>query len=311
MQGKRKADLKGVGKNPRLAAAKSKNDKNITGLMNTAEENKIIYYSFVNASDLTIGEKLAEIISIEYVAVADTTAMFMAQIIVDAIPDEEDGTVVLKVTYKKGLEEVTTFYPIETYQNGTHTMALIYPLTVTGETDNNFSVYMNIESGGSAKIGAGNIRATISGQGLAAGFDEWDGKITITETLGDYIFWEIGTYSLDDFISRITTLQQSPLGSAITDNMARVDIEEWSFDINALDENLSAAPVIKSFTVDSIYRPSYNETYVELVDGAFEMISAYEVPESVESAVNYGRMSVLSINTGQFESVGSMEVSRC
>lgn len=45
---------------------------------------------------------------------------------------------------------------------------------------------MNIESGGSAKIGAGNIRATISGQGLAAGFDEWDGKITITETLGDF-----------------------------------------------------------------------------------------------------------------------------
>lgn len=306
-----KQTLKGVGKNPRLAAAKSKNDKNITGLMNTAEENKIIYYSFVNASDLTIGEKLAEIISIEYVAVADTTAMFMAQIIVDAIPDEEDGTVVLKVTYKKGLEEVTTFYPIETYQSGTHTMALIYPLTVTGETDNNFSVYMNIESGGSAKIGAGNIRATISGQGLAAGFDEWDGKITITETLGDFIHWENGTYSLDNFISRITTLQQSPLGSAITDNMARVDIGEWSFDINALDENLSAAPVIKSFTVDSIYRPSYNETYVELVDEAFEMISAYEVPESVESAVNYGRMSVLSIDTEQFESVGSMEVSRC
>lgn len=119
------------------------------------------------------------------------------------------------------------------------------------------------------------------------------------------------TSLFDDFISRITTLQQSPFGSAITENMARVDIGLWSFDINALDENLSAAPVIKSFTVDSIYRPSYNETYVELVDGAFEMISAYEVPESVESAVNYGRMSVLSINTEQFKSVGSMEVSIC
>lgn len=306
-----KQTLKGVGKNPRLAAAKSKNDKNITGLLNSAEENKIIYYNFLNASDLVIGQKQTEIISIEYVAVEDTTAMFMAQIILNAIPDEDGKTVVVKVTYKKGLEEITTFYPIETYQNGIHTMALIYPISVTGESDNNFSVYMNIEGGGSAKIGAGNIRATISGQGLAAGVNEWDGKITITETVGESIFWEISSYAVDDFISKFSMLQKNPARSQISDTVGRIEMGAWSFDVSHLDENLNAASVIKSFTVDGTYPPVYQKEYVQIVDGGFSLISSYETPESVKSTVNYGRLSVLSINTEQFESVGNMEVIKC
>lgn len=306
-----KQTLKGVGKNPRLAAAKSKNDKNITGLLNSAEENKIIYYNFLNASDLVIGQKQTEIISIEYVAVEDTTAMFMAQIILNAIPDEDGKTVVVKVTYKKGLEEITTFYPIETYQNGIHTMALIYPISVTGESDNNFSVYMNIEGGGSAKIGAGDIRATIFGQGLAAGVNEWDGKITITETVGESIFWEISSYAVDDFISKFSMLQKNPARSQISDTVGRIEMGAWSFDVRHLDENLNAASVIKSFTVDGTYPPVYQKEYVQIVDGGFSLISSYETPESVKSTVNYGRLSVLSINTEQFESVGNMEVIKC
>lgn len=306
-----KQTLKGVGKNPRLAAAKSKNDKNITGLLNSAEENKIIYYNFLNASDLVIGQKQTEIISIEYVAVEDTTAMFMAQIILNAIPDEDGKTVVVKVTYKKGLEEITTFYPIETYQNGIHTMALIYPISVTGESDNNFSVYMNIEGGGSAKIGAGDIRATIFGQGLAAGVNEWDGKITITETVGESIFWEISSYAVDDFISKFSMLQKNPARSQISDTVGRIEMGAWSFDVSHLDENLNAASVIKSFTVDGTYPPVYQKEYVQIVDGGFSLISSYETPESVKSTVNYGRLSVLSINTEQFESVGNMEVIKC
>lgn len=306
-----KQTLKGVGKNPRLAAAKSKNDKNITGLLNSAEENKIIYYDFLNASDLVIGQKQTEIISIEYVAVEDTTAMFMAQIILNAIPDEDGKTVIVKVTYKKGLEEITTFYPIETYQNGIHTMALIYPISVTGESDNNFSVYMNIEGGGSAKICAGNIRATISGQGLAAGVNEWDGKITITETVGESIFWEISSYAVDDFISKFSMLQKNPARSQISDTVGRIEMGAWSFDVSHLDENLNVASVIKSFTVDGTYPPVYQKEYVQIVDGGFSPISSYETPESVESTVNYGRLSVLSINTEQFESVGNMEVIKC
>ena len=45
--------LKGVGKNPRLSQAKSKNDKNISGLLNQIETGKMGIYNYTNASAYT------------------------------------------------------------------------------------------------------------------------------------------------------------------------------------------------------------------------------------------------------------------
>jgi hypothetical protein len=307
-----KQTLKGVGKNPRLAAAKSKNDKNITGLLNSAEENKIIYYNFVNAAKYTIGENLTNIISIEYVSTEDTTAMFLAQIILDAVPKEDADTVVVKVTYKQGLDEINTFYPIETYHTGTHTLALFFPITtVEGGTDNQFNVFMSIEGGGSAEIQQGNIRATISGQGLAAGLNVWDGKITVTEVWGEDVEWDVNSYTVNSYTSSATVKNIGPTLRSLTQSFGRIAFSNTDFSINALNESLNEEAWVKSFTVDQIYPPAYDSTYVEVVDGAFQMISEYETPESIEGTVNYGRMSVLSINTEQFESVGNLEVIKC
>ena len=305
-----KQTLKGVGKNPRLASAKSKNDKNISGLINQAEENKIIYYRFVNAYDIEIGRTPAEVISIAYVAVEDTTAMFMAQVILDATPEEEAEDVILKVTYKKGLEEETTFYPIETYKEGTHTLALLYPITVQNNTDNTFSVYMNIIGGGSAHIDAGNIRATISGQGLAAGLNVWDGKITVEDDFDEFT-WSVPGYTVDRFVDYPNVRDTGPDRQNFTQNIGRVAFGQWEFTINRLNENLNAEPMVRSFTVDYIYPPSYDERYIEVVDNAFCLISDFYVPSSTEGTINYGRTSVLSINTVQFDSVGSIEVIKC
>jgi hypothetical protein len=307
-----KQTLKGVGKNPRLAAAKSKNDKNITGLLNSAEENKIIYYNFVNAAKYTIGENLTNIISIEYVSTEDTTAMFLAQIILDAVPKEDADTVVVKVTYKQGLDEINTFYPIETYHTGTHTLALFFPITtVEGGTDNQFNVFMSIEGGGSAEIQQGNIRATISGQGLAAGLNVWDGKITVTEVWSEDVEWDINSYTVNSYTSSATVKNIGPTLRSLTQSFGRIAFANTDFAINALNESLNEEAWVKSFTVDQVYPPAYDSTYVEVVDGAFQMISEYETPESIEGTVNYGRMSVLSINTEQFESVGNLEVIKC
>ena len=58
--------LKCVGKNPRLSQAKSKNDKNISGLLNQIEAGKIGIHTFTNASEYSIGETDVRIISIEF-----------------------------------------------------------------------------------------------------------------------------------------------------------------------------------------------------------------------------------------------------
>jgi len=97
--------LKCVGKNPRLAQAKSRNDKNISGLLNQIEDNaktgKIGIHTFTNASAYTIEQTRMKIISIQFASSEENHMQFFAQIIVDVAADrversaEAVGTVVV------------------------------------------------------------------------------------------------------------------------------------------------------------------------------------------------------------------------
>ena len=87
-----KQALKGVGKNPRLAQAKSKNDKNISGLLSQIEAGKIGILSFTNASAFTIHDQDTKIISIEFATSEDNHAQFFGQVIVDIDADEVTRT---------------------------------------------------------------------------------------------------------------------------------------------------------------------------------------------------------------------------
>ena len=78
-----KHTLKCVGKNPRLAQAKSKNDKNISGLLNQIEAGKIGIHTFTNASAYTVAETNVRIISIEFAAKEETHVQFFGQVLVD------------------------------------------------------------------------------------------------------------------------------------------------------------------------------------------------------------------------------------
>lgn len=83
--------LKGVGKNPRLAQAKSKNDKNISGLLSQIEGNKeagrIGIHTFTNASAFTVAETNTRIVSLEFATAEENHAQFFGQIIVDVAAD--------------------------------------------------------------------------------------------------------------------------------------------------------------------------------------------------------------------------------
>lgn len=78
-----KQRLKCVGKNPRLAQAKSKNDKNISGLLNQIEAGKIGIHTFTNASAYTVAGSSVRIISIEFAAKEETHVQFFGQVLMD------------------------------------------------------------------------------------------------------------------------------------------------------------------------------------------------------------------------------------
>lgn len=97
--------LKCVGKNPRLSQAKSKNDKNISGLLNQIEAGKIGIHTFTNASEYSIGETDVRIISIEFASKEENHAQFFGQVVVDVAADpaarsaNASGTVVIPFPY--------------------------------------------------------------------------------------------------------------------------------------------------------------------------------------------------------------------
>lgn len=83
-----KQSLKCVGKNPRLAQAKSKNDKNLSGLLNQIEEQgktgKIGIHTFTNTSAYTIAETKVRVISIEFASSEENHMQFFGQILINA-----------------------------------------------------------------------------------------------------------------------------------------------------------------------------------------------------------------------------------
>lgn len=79
--------IKCVGKNPKLSQAKSKNDKNISGLLNQIEAGRIGIHTFTNASAFTVAETDTKIISIQFATSEDNHAQFFGQVIVDVSAD--------------------------------------------------------------------------------------------------------------------------------------------------------------------------------------------------------------------------------
>lgn len=87
-----KQTLKCVGKNPRLSQAKSKNDKNISGLLNQIEAGKIGIHTFTNASAYSVAQTDVRIISIEFASKEETHVQFFGQVVVDVRAVQQERT---------------------------------------------------------------------------------------------------------------------------------------------------------------------------------------------------------------------------
>lgn len=204
-----KQTIKCVGKNPRLASAKSKNDKNIAGLESSMNENKLSIYTYVNALKIGVGAEKASIINIEFASGDETNAEFHAEVILDvksnavsrkvdaettieigeenkviSIPVNwrDDGKTLLKAYYVLDGKEVEQFHPSETWLSGKHLLNLYYPIIEMKANElHTFEVLIELTNG-TATIEPQNAMATISGQGLGAQ-ERWDGRITVDEEI--------------------------------------------------------------------------------------------------------------------------------
>ena len=170
---------KGFGDNPALATARSKADKELSGLKSRTRSNVVEMRTFVNASEIYLEDDVEQtIISLDFTTVDDTNVSIFHEIQLDC--DSEDMSV--EVTYHLDDAELT-YHPVENWKtDGKHILSLMYFITVLGGYAYTWTVTLKV-TGGNALIGRDNARASLSGQGLAA-VSKWAGKIDIKEDIG-------------------------------------------------------------------------------------------------------------------------------
>ena len=174
--------LKSVGRNPHL---NSSNDtatgRALRKLQTSTEGKRIVYYSFTNAAALTVGSTETPAVAIEFAATEDTSAMFLAQLLLTAAPA---GGAPLTLTVRYYLNDVLidNFVPMQRLLAGAHALTLFYPFaSVEANSVKRLSVRL-ICAGGTVQIEKYGIKATVTGQGMT-GELPWDGVIELEELL--------------------------------------------------------------------------------------------------------------------------------
>lgn len=336
-----KHTLQCVGKNPRLAEAKSKNDKNISGLLNQVEAGKIVVHTFMNASPYTVGSLDTEVASIEFASNEDTDAQFHASILLNVAAESvtktgkakgtitipastttendktveaeldvslpDDGQAIITVTYVINDNVLTTYVPIETMHSGRHILNLYYPLSgLEANSYNTFRVRMKI-SGGSALIDRGQGIYTISGQGLSSN-NVWDGRLEFTDTAENLID-VAGTMPIRDVVASVKMHTEVPKPVGIQEGFTLISLS--SYGIAGMQETVSVNPVIVTEIIETADEAemNFNRYFVKTSEQRFEFQTDYRFV-SQEYPIDAGRMTKVITNTEQYARVDKLEVSK-
>lgn len=325
-----KQTIKCVGKNPRLASAKSKNDKNIAGLESSMNENKLSIYTYVNALKIGVGSEKTSIINIEFASGDETNAEFHAEVILDvksnavsrkvdaetkieigeeskviSIPVSwtDDGKTLLKAYYVLDGKEVEQFHPSETWFSGKHLLNLYYPIIEMKANElHTFEVMIKLTNG-TATIEPQNAMATISGQGLGAQ-ERWDGRITVDEEIKMVELSGLPTNTLHDkvvaaFIAPKKTGITQPIDSI---RMTGIMVPEFYDNISFF------VPIVRD-VIETADRDKmvYQRAYVE-DDKQFLLRKSYFLSGGNYIIMDRGRAISLTIDTEPFQELTNIKI---
>lgn len=311
-----KMSLKCVGKNPRLASAKSKNDKNITGLMNSVESGKTIIYNFVNVAPFVIGQSLTNVMDIDFTATEDTAAAFQCEMLLEVVKPEisedtdikEDTFPELTIVYKLNNESIDNFMPTKTCLYGKHIVTLFFPISkVIENSSNTFSMYLKI-SYGTIKIEEAQIRATISGQGLAAGIGDWNGRININENIGFIKISDV-PFVADTFRDKVSVMFPSSKKPGLTQTIGNITIVDQNFCADAFTDRAWISEILRTFVLTSVRgNPKYNGYIIVNTDENFMLRKRY-AQKSEPASLDHGYVENLLIDVSYFTRVDAVEIN--
>lgn len=295
-------EIKGVGANPSLASAKSKTDKNLSGLASKAAEKDTIFYNFENSQDIIIENNEKEkIISMHVVARKDAKVEFQAEILCDATIIEDNLSMIAVITYEKDHSELT-YYPEETWIKGKHILSLYYVMEIKENTYMDWDVYLTA-SGGSIVIAASEARATIKGQGLVAGGAEWDGTITIEEEIPLIPIKPVNDITVKKMTDEANAAVQKPVGGSFSEIFTKIPINySPNIRIRTFDDNFVIQPVMvtKTFSLSDMEPNEY-------ISDDLKVKTEYQAAGK-PGEIDTGYRKDIPINQAMFEEINGIEV---
>ena len=194
----REYTMEGVGKNPALASASSKSDKNIAGLMSQTVSDELIRYTVLRngeAVNISDGETKSVILA-HYLVSKSCHVRINIEVLLTVTPTEAGTPVVVKAIYKADDTEITDRYPTETWTDGQHILTLQYDFKHDEPSLHSFELLLLV-NGGNLSIAEKNAYEVISSTGLAS--DTWKG--TFRNTDGNlHVIIDGNTYKVPDRI---------------------------------------------------------------------------------------------------------------
>lgn len=223
-------ELEGVGDNPALMTARSKVDKDITGLQNTISDVELRYMIYENAEAISVadGSRIRVLqlyfqmdrasylsIDMEFLLSALATGPGASSSSVDPVTGVVTVTAEIPVTdidteYWLDGEEITGHNPKMTCVDGNHIMRVRWDALSADAGMHVFEVYFNSD-GGAVSIPVAGLNVWVNGTGLG-GAASWDGIVTAADTVSPLTF-ELANIS--DSATAITF--QTPVTKTLSD----------------------------------------------------------------------------------------------
>lgn len=197
-------EIQGVGKNPALSSARSKTDKNIAGLLNQEDENRLHFCVFTNVDEIIVADQEKKSVCFMRFIVRETTHVVIDMEFLLNVETTEEGDFMqwiehdasVEVTYYIDGEEVEVRHPVETWQDGKHILRLRYDLQAVEANIHMWDVWMKM-NGGSIHIEPYAMHVVAMGEGLAAE-NEWNGTIDVRDDVSRISFFDMFRHIQED-----------------------------------------------------------------------------------------------------------------
>ena len=214
---------------------------------------KIAYYDYKNDNPVTVqDDTLTQLLRINYTTIEEYThLMFQGNVILDvATTGTTSGTPTeCVIIYKIDNETVEYHQPTETWEDGKHTISLIYPYEVPDIARHTFDAYVKLD-GGTATIDRYEIVACLWGQGLV-GVERWDGILEVEDELP---FFEIpqDVPTLMGVTDTVGVAVQVPVGAELYDSIGFFTIPQDMPEMMGMTDGITFKRYVSSMTWNDV-----------------------------------------------------------